>query len=208
MYEKNDIKKLALESCKGLREEYKNINSFVNKENDLDVLGSRDFYEGMYERLMLSVLIDSDWSDTASFSDDELLSKKISQDELDDIWESCIMNFNEHMDRIEHSSSKKSVLNIQRNRISNLCYEASKEDFNRYRLTVPTGSGKTYSSLRFALNRALNNHKSHIFYVAPYNSILEQNADEIRSAIGNDGYDTCIDNGEDDDIYEEDYLPF
>lgn len=63
----------------------------------------------MYERLMLSVLIDSDWSDTASFSDDESLSKKISQDELDDIWESCIMNFNEHMDRIEHSSSKKRV---------------------------------------------------------------------------------------------------
>ena len=188
MYEKNDIKKLVLESCKGLREEYKNINSFVNKENDFDVWGSRDFYEGMYERLMLSVLIDSDWSDTASFSDDESLSKKISQDELDDIWESCITNFNEHMDQIEHSSSKKSVLNIQRNRISNLCYEASKEEFNRYRLTVPTGSGKTYSSLRFALNRALNSHKSHIFYVAPYNSILEQNADEIRSAIGNDGY--------------------
>ena len=50
---------------------------------------------------------------------------------------------------------------------------------------MPTGAGKTLSSLRFALYHAQKTKKQHIIYIAPFNSILEQNAEEIRKAIGN-----------------------
>ena len=40
------------------------------------------------------------------------------------------------------------------------------------------------SSLRFALYHAEKQKKQRIIYIAPYNSILEQNAEEIRSAVG------------------------
>ena len=180
IYPKSEFKEMVLEACKGLSEENCNIKTAVNS--------NRAFYVGMYERMMLSVLIDSDWSDTAAFSDGTSLPRGMSQSNLDSIWENAIENFNEHMRKLESDSSRKSVLNEQRNKISDMCLKASKENCSRYRLTVPTGSGKTYSSLRFALNRALKEHKRHIFYIAPYNSILEQNADEIRSAVGNDDY--------------------
>ena len=68
---------------------------------------------------------------------------------------------------------------------SDLCRKAAETDQNLYRLTVPTGAGKTLSSLRFALYHAQKTKKQHIIYIAPFNSILEQNAEEIRKAIGN-----------------------
>ena len=37
--------------------------------------------------------------------------------------------------------------------------------------------------MRFALYRAERTQKQHIIYVAPFNSILSQNADEIRRAV-------------------------
>ena len=61
---------------------------------------------------------------------------------------------------------------------------AAEKDQKLYRLTVPTGAGKTLSSLRFALYHARKKQKHRIIYVAPFNSILEQNAEEIRKAIG------------------------
>lgn len=42
--------------------------------------GDREFYLGMYERLVLSLLIDSDWSDVACFSEKETLPSRISEE--------------------------------------------------------------------------------------------------------------------------------
>lgn len=57
------------------------------------------------------------------------------------------------------------------------------------RLTVPTGGGKTLSSLRFALGHAARGMER-IFYVIPFNTILDQNARDIREAL--DGYDGIL----------------
>ena len=53
-----------------------------------------------------------------------------------------------------------------------------------FAIVGPTGAGKTLSSLRFALYHAKKMKKQHIIYIAPFNSILIQNAEEIRKAIG------------------------
>ena len=52
---------------------------------------------------------------------------------------------------------------------------------------VPCGAGKTLSALLYALNTAKRYGKKRIFYIAPFNSILEQNADEIAKYIGDSG---------------------
>lgn len=181
-------KKSLLQYLRNANRDVKRICSYISdfeKRAGEANCGSKEFYLGMYERLILSVLIDSDWTDTACFANGEELPKRISKEETQKLWEESIQNFKKYKKDLKENG-KKSALNVYRDEISELCYEASQSGQKLYRLTVPTGAGKTLASLRFALYHAQKYQKRHIIYVAPYNSILDQNAEDIRKAVGND----------------------
>lgn len=184
--DKNLLKQYLVAAHKDLMKICKQIKEFVCSTGE-ENCGNKEFYLGMFERLALSVLVDSDWTDTACFSQGEAHPERITEEKTQDIWQESIQHFEDYMKYL-NANGKISPLNVYRNEISDLCFKAAEEKHNLYRLTVPTGAGKTFSSLRFALYHAQKYHKKHIIYVAPYNSILEQNAEDIRKAVGNEEF--------------------
>lgn len=150
--------------------------------------GNRYFFIGLYLRMMLSVLIDADWTDTSCFFQKIPLPKRKSGMQIKQVWQTCTDHFEEYLKQtIQKNPENGTALSACRQSISDLCRQVADSDQNFYRLTVPTGAGKTLSSLRFALHRACNTEKQHIIYIAPFNSILIQNAEEIRKAVGDPG---------------------
>lgn len=135
-----------------------------------------DFYCGCLARLVLSAVIDGDRRDTAEFID----NFKIPQSEnMHDTWNRELEFAEQKMKRFDQSST----INQARTKISDLCKQASKKESGIFVLNVPTGAGKTISSLRFALSHAVLQKKERIIFTSPLLSILEQNAAVIRSFI-------------------------
>ncbi len=80
--------------------------------------------------------------------------------------------------------SAEGELNQIRQKISQQCKESGGCSRGIYTLSIPTGGGKTLSSLRFALEHARENELERIIYVIPYLSILDQTAGELRKVFG------------------------
>ena len=82
------------------------------------------------------------------------------------------------------TNTDRNTVNGRRTEILKACLEKGKEPSGLFQLTVPTGGGKTVSSLAFALHHAIRHDKQHVIYVIPYTSIIEQNAAIFKNILG------------------------
>ena len=74
-------------------------------------------------------------------------------------------------------------LNELRSRILQHARSKAAELPGAFTLTVPTGGGKTLSSLAFALDHAIRHGQRRVIYVIPYMNIIEQTAEVFREAL-------------------------
>lgn len=161
----------------------------INKENShffetIQIISCKNkeayyFYIGLFERLLISCLFDSDWEDTSNF-----FSHKCS---LSNHCNHIIWNIDdsELYARFKTKCIENKLSDI-REEIAQLCLNKAFKikDSNVYRLELPTGTGKTLISFRLALKIAKEMRKDKIIYVIPYNSIIEQTAKVIKDYLG------------------------
>lgn len=170
-------------ACSTARESMKMLIGQIKKfmeHTPAGVYGSRDFYMGMHERMLLSLLIDADRSNTSEFMNGTSKREQQTEETIAWLWQQCIVHFEHYITGFQ----AKTKIDVFRKEISESCLRAASEKTRLYRLTLPTGSGKTLSVLRFALHHAKEFRKKRIIYVAPFTSILEQNSEIIRQAVG------------------------
>ena len=128
-------------------------------------------------RFLFSCLVDADYLDTENF----MSNGAVLRDSGEDL--TYLLNLlNKHIEKWQNPSGK---LNILRTQMLNECIDVGKNCNEKlFTLTVPTGGGKTISSMAFALNYAVKHSKKRIIYVIPYTSIIEQNAEVFRKIFG------------------------
>ena len=134
------------------------------------------FYLSLFARLLLSFVIEGDRTDTARFMHE--LPPDLQRD-LPLLWTEEL----QHMEQVVAQMAADSEMNHVRRAISDQCYQAAERTSGIFRLSVPTGGGKTLSSLRYALATAQKHKKQRIFFVIPLLATLEQNCDAIRNVL-------------------------
>ncbi len=79
---------------------------------------------------------------------------------------------------------RNAALNRLRGEILDHAVAQAQQETGLFSLTVPTGGGKTFTSMAFALEHAKAHGLRRVIYVIPFTSIIEQNAAEFRKAFG------------------------
>ena len=176
---KQDIEDLLKQSEKEFLPVFNEIEKLADNADAKIQNTQITFYIGFLARLILSAIIEADRSDTAQFMNgySEKTVKNISE-----IWINCIKNVEQKLSTMPLDKP----INKTRAQISALCAEAGNLESGIYRLNLPTGAGKTLTSLRYALHHALAHNKKRIIFTMPLLSIIEQNAGIIHDYIGNE----------------------
>lgn len=134
-----------------------------------------------FARMLYSCLVDADFLDTERVLDAAKSARRGDYPEIATL-----------RDRLERHLADKfkgasdSPVNRERADILRTCRDKAEEQPGLFTLTVPTGGGKTLSSLAFALRHAANHGLERVVYVIPFTSIIEQNASVFRDALGDE----------------------
>ena len=163
------------------------------------------FAISFYIRMLFSCLVDADFLDTERFLSPDKSSLRGQYEPFDDLF----LKFDNYM-KAKLSTSEENPINRYRREIYEQCIEKAELPPQIFSLTVPTGGGKTLSSMAFALNHLRKHNLNRILYVIPYTSIIEQNADIFREIFGNknvlehhSNYDPKNEKSESTDLLQE-----
>ena len=131
-------------------------------------------------RMLFSCIVDADFLDTEAFMNK---NKTDLRNQCYPKLETLLAAFERHMHGICHAAEPTAVNKI-RAEVFDQCLRTAGEKPNVFSLTVPTGGGKTFASMAFALQHGVKSCKHRIIYVIPYTSIIEQTADVFRKIPG------------------------
>lgn len=137
------------------------------------------FALAFFTRMLFSCLIDADRTCTERFCNPEVAAqRRVVRPSIADM-ESALRI---HLD-VMTATAPASEVNRQRASVLQQCQLASTARPGFFSLQVPTGGGKTLSSLAFALAHEQVNNLRRVIMAIPFTSIIEQTADVYRRAF-------------------------
>ena len=150
------------------------------------------FSYAFFTRMLYSCLVDADYLDTEAFylNLENKASERGGYPKLNALQHNFNQFINDFRRRIaqapEQTEAEKrnAALNRLRSEILDHAVEQAAQPQGLFTLTVPTGGGKTFTSMSFALEHAKRHDMRRVIYVIPFTSIIEQNAAEFRKAFG------------------------
>ena len=129
----------------------------------------------LWVRMLFSCLVDADFLDTEAFMNADKAAQRrdvLTVPELFSLFDAFMED--KFLDVLP------TTVNRVRANVLHQCREKARETPGLFSLTVPTGGGKTLSSLAFALEHAKYHGKRRVIYAIPYTSIIEQTANVFR----------------------------
>lgn len=134
-------------------------------------------------RMLFSALVDADRLDTEQFMTPDLSAERLRI--KGNYTSLCTLRERLRARTESFSSAPDTPVNRARAYFLESCRtHGAESDPGIYTLSLPTGAGKTISSMAWALEMAIRNHHDRIIYVIPYTSIITQTAMVFREIFG------------------------
>lgn len=141
------------------------------------------FSLAFFTRMIFSCLVDADFLDTEGFCSPEKKAERPIADPEQILNLKAMLDV--HLAELAEKAEPTPV-NLLRQEILTQCRAKAELPPQIFSLTVPTGGGKTLSSLAFALDHAVANKLRRVIYAIPFTSIIEQNAKVFQDILGRD----------------------
>jgi len=129
-------------------------------------------------RMVYSTLVDADFQETETYMNGGAKPRG----DYASIEVLC-QQFNQFLRQYDNPVES---INQKRTETLKACVAQATEKQGFFTLTVPTGGGKTFASMAFALNHAVTHGLKRVIYVIPFTNIIEQNAAEFKKSLGED----------------------
>lgn len=160
-----------------LPEEISEVTEKPNLDSPQFRLRGEDFHH--LSRMLFSCLVDADFLDTETFMNEVTAMDRGCHNSL----VSLAPLLERHIERLQQKAVESDVNKI-RKEIQACCRRASDGHKGFYSLTVPTGGGKTLSSLLWAMRHAVCHGMKRIIIAIPYTSIIVQTASILKHIFG------------------------
>jgi CRISPR-associated endonuclease/helicase Cas3 len=197
MYDYDDAKlERATEELDSIKLFAKSEGIEIDPDLDFDELFDRlpdpdghPYAREVFDRLLFSCLIDADRLDSERFGNPEDFQlRDDNKPQIEQLWQ--VFNFKQKefvKKKQQELTEKNKVVFDVRQEVYQHCVSTALSKPGIFRLTVPTGGGKTLSSLAFGLQHILanpvDNLDRRVIMAVPYTSIIEQTVKVYRQVF-------------------------